>query len=520
VAGKDPPKYLYSAENLEDVAGRLDTFPHDQEKTAAVLRRQNSVYGSSSRTFENIDKLSDPRTVCVFSGQQAGFLGGPLFTIIKAIAVVKATESYTKRLDRPVIPVFWIAGDDHDFEEVNHTYILNRETEPCEMAYDAPPDLEHSVADVVFSDAEELGRVKQCVKKCLGETDFTPALYELIDRAYTPEDTFVTAFGKLMAGLMKDSGLILFSPHDAEIKRHAVPFFTDILDKQEALFNVVSERNREIAGLGYHIQVAKKDNATHLMCNLNGRKPIMREGQSFAVGERVFSYNELVHLISDQPERFSPDVMTRPVFQSYLFPTVSQKGGPAEIAYLAQVDPIFGLFGLPAPYYEARPSATIVETRFEKLLAKHEIAFEDLTGDIEQVINRVLSKTFPKDLELHFETLRDDVEGRFEQFIQDSLKFDPSLKAVARQIYGKIDFNLKAFESKVFAAHKKHSKNARDRMYRLWHALYPHRGLQERCLNVTYFISRYGPEFVSYLTEVMDSEETAHQLIYLSEMRT
>jgi bacillithiol biosynthesis cysteine-adding enzyme BshC len=519
VAGNDPPGRFYLAESLAAAAERLDRVNYDRPKLAGILRRQNKVYGSSGRTFDNIDRLAQPGAVCLFAGQQAGFLGGPMFTMIKAVAVVKAAEACTEQLGRPVIPMFWIAGDDHDFEEANHAWLLNRNTEPCRIAYATAPLSEDSVADIRLADAEELARANESLRACLGETDFTPALYELIERAYTPEDTLVTAFGKLVASLLEERGLVLFCPGDAEVKRHAAGFFKAILDRQEALQEAIGKANAEIAALGYHIQVEKKDTATHLFYNLDGRKPVMRNGEGYLVGEKVVSRSELEKCIDDHPERFSPDVMTRPVFQSYLFPTVSQKCGPAEIAYLAQINPIFALFDLPAPLHLARPSITVIETRFEKLMADLQITFEELTGDIEQVINRVLAASFPESLEQNFLTLKNDVESRFEQFLAESLKFDPALKSVGRQVYGKIDYNLKAFEAKVFSAHKKQSKQARDRIYRLANALQPNRGLQERCLSVCYFMSRYGPAFIDFLFEQIDSEETAHQLIYISQMK-
>ena len=211
--------------------------------------------------------------------------------------------------------------------------------------------------------------------------------------------------------------------------------------------------------------------------------------------------------------------MTRPVLQSHLFPVLSQKGGPAEIAYLAQINPIFQIFDLVTPYHMARPSATVIERRFENIMTEHEISFEELTDDIEQVINRVLAASFPENLEHKFKTLSERVETQFKEFVRDSLNFDRSLSSFAGQVYGKIDYNLKQFESKVFSAHKRKSGETRERIYKLWNALYPNRGLQERSLNTSYFISKYGKDIVQFLYDQLDSEEKAHQLIYVSEMK-
>lgn len=144
-------------------------------------------------------------------------------------------------------------------------------------------------------------------------------------------------------------------------------------------------------------------------------------------------------------------------------------------------------------------------------------SFEDLLGNIEQVVNRVLSRTFPADLQENSATLRRTVEERFRQFIADVLVFDPGLKETAEQTRGKIDYLLNGFEAKVFAAHKKRSQQTRERIYRVGNALYPYHGLQERTLNISFFVSRYGWGIVSYLYDHMNAEETAHQLISLGE---
>ena len=150
-------------------------------------------------------------------------------------------------------------------------------------------------------------------------------------------------------------------------------------------------------------------------------------------------------------------------------------------------------------------------------MAEYQITFEELAGDIEQIINRVLTKSFPENLEKDFQQFRKNIEQQFEAFKTDSLDFDPALKKFAEQTYGKIDFSLKNFEGKVFSSHKKKSQDVRDRIYRLWHAVFTGRGLQERSLNISYFVSKYGFGFIDFMGKKIDIAEKAHQLISLSD---
>ncbi len=518
IAGLHTARHFYAEDNIESVAQRLDKTEYQRDKMADILVKQNKIYNSSEKTFENIEKLRQKETLCVFSGQQAVLFGGPLLVILKALAIVKAAEQYSQQLERPVIPIFWIAGDDHDFEEVNNTFVINRKSEVEKVMYSAVPDKEWPTAEIKFDDEESLNNAKEALKANLGETDYTGEYYKILDECYTTNDTIVTAFGKLLAKLVGEYGLILFSPGDPEVKEMARPFFEKIINSQTELHSILKSTNEHISRHGYHLQVEKKEDAAHLFLNHDGRRPLMNNGNGFEAGDETISKDQLLTIVDKESQCFSPDVITKPVFQSFLFPVLSQKGGPSEIAYLAQVNPLFSLFDRVTPFYKARASATIVERHHEKTMNEFDITFENLTGDIEQVINRILSKSFPTDLEAGFKKMKDGVDGNLSQFVDESLKFDPSLESFGQQIQGKIEFTLKQLEGKVFSAHKKKSKETRERIYRLWNTLFTNRNLQERALNVSYFISKYGFGIIKFIYDQLDSEEKSHQLIYISEM--
>ncbi len=201
LAGLKPASGFFPASGPEEVSVKLDKLDYNRELMVDILTRQNRHYGASEKTFQNIDKLRSKDAVCIFAGQQAGLFGGPLLVVFKALSLVKAAVQYEQKLKRSVIPIFWIAGDDHDFEEVNHTFVINRSSEITRIAYETPPQIELPVSEIVFADSEGLTTAKQALQQALGQTDFTKDLYEVIDRAYTDKDTFVTAFGKLMAAL-------------------------------------------------------------------------------------------------------------------------------------------------------------------------------------------------------------------------------------------------------------------------------------------------------------------------------
>jgi bacillithiol biosynthesis cysteine-adding enzyme BshC len=517
LAGKAPAVDFFTPDSIDTVAGKLDGVTYDRDRMVTILRRQNEQFGVSEATLERIELLDDPRTVCLFTGQQAGLFGGPLLTLVKALGVLKAARLYSERLDRPVLPIFWIAGDDHDFEEAGHTYLLDRNGAATRLAYEHTAGLAPAVADVKLDSPEELGRLLSELHETLGETDFTADLYQSIEQAYPPDSTLVSAFGRMMASFTRDLGLILFNPADAEVKQVATPFFSAVVEKQDELHAVLADTSQRLKDSGYHVQVEKNPEAVGLFHHQPERVPIMCRDRSFAAGERTWTKAELLAEIESHPERFSPDALTRPVMQSFMFPVISQKCGPSELAYMAQLVPLFDLFERPVPVHAARPTLTVIEKRIGRPMQQMKIGFEDMLGDVEQVVNRVAGETFPVDLQRGMTDLRRKFAHQFDEFADQALGFEPGQKRNADQIKGKIDFLLNGFENKLFAAHKKKSQQQRDRIYRIAAALYPRHGLQERSINICSFIARYGSEVVRKIFDRMDCEETSHQLISLWE---
>lgn len=518
LAGKPPAREFYLSRDIGEIAARIDQFSYRRTELVEILTRQNREYGVDTKALESIRKLSRKDTLCVFAGQQAGLFTGPMLVLVKAMAIVKLAATYSAQLGRPVIPIFWIAGDDHDFDEIASTWVLNQQSELVELKYSTRPALEVPAAEMLLADVEELNRLKQLLRESLGQSDFTGELYSAIDSAYSVGETFVSAFGKLMARLTSGTGLAFFNPCDAEAKALAVPFFEGVIDAQPSIHQTLAETNRAIVDAGYHLQVEKKEKAALLFRNLGGRRPIHVERDGFSVGADHLTAEKLKSEIRAHPEQFSPDVMTRPVMQSFLFPVICQIGGPAEIAYLAQSNRLFEVLNVPAPLHRGRPSLTLLEKRIEKSIDEYELSFDDLTGDIETAVNRVMAATFPKDMEQGYADLTSDLSKRWNEFVGTSLKFDPSLEDFAKQTFGKIDFALKGFEAKLFSSHKKKGKDIRERIYRVQHHLFPKRSLQERTINIACFVARHGFGVVSYMQNHMEPDQTAHQIIALSEM--
>jgi bacillithiol synthase len=265
------------------------------------------------------------------------------------------------------------------------------------------------------------------------------------------------------------------------------------------------------------VQVEKKQSAVHLFYHDPDRTAIHFLDDSFHVGEKRLGLPGILDLIDRNPEKFSSDVLTRPLWQSYLFPVVAQVEGPSEIAYLGQIGKLFRLFDLARPRYFPRASATILEKRSEELMDKYNIKMDDLTGDIEQLINKIAADSFPADIEEIIQSFRRKMNDEYARFEKAMIAYDESLEPNSKQTYGKIDFALSNFEKKIFGQHKKKMESVRHQIYKLAELLYPNKNSQERSLNINYFIAKYGFGVVGYIARSLDVGTTEHQTIRLSE---
>jgi len=280
---------------------------------------------------------------------------------------------------------------------------------------------------------------------------------------------------------------------------------------------VLEETESSLKTDGYHLQVQKKPSALHLFYQNPDRKPIHYLDDSFHLGQKRLALPAMLDLIERNPEKFSPDVLTRPLWQSYLFPVLAQTGGPSEIAYFCQIGRLFEIFDLQQPTYYARLSASLIEKRAEALFDRYELTIEDMAGDVEQLINRIALQSFPKEIEKRFEEFRSKFEENFEDFMSFLNQHDKNLDSLSKQTYGKIDFALSNLEKKVFAQHKKKIQDICNQIYRMSNLLYPEHTPQERLLNINYFISKYGFGVVDFIIHKLDVKNKKHQLINLSE---
>jgi len=342
-------------------------YPDDRRaEVSSILHRQNVALGVGAEALANLDRL-ERGAVAVVSGQQVGLFSGPAYSVYKALTAVQIAEELT-RGGIPAVPIFWMATEDHDLDEVRHaTWFdqgkLVRFELPAAAETGRPVGripLGAQIAPLVQEAAELLA------------TQGSDLLAQYLIESYRPEETYGSAFGKLFARLFAQHGLILMDPLDTGLHKVAAPLYQHALAERDALNEKLLQRGRELDRAGFGTQVKVTSRSTLLFHLADGvRQVITANSGKFQTGEKAWARDELVHMTHAEPENFSPNALFRPVVQDYLLPTAAYIAGPAEISYFAQSEVVYRHLLGSMPVVLPRAGFTLIDAKANKLLRKY-----------------------------------------------------------------------------------------------------------------------------------------------------
>lgn len=487
-------------------AGRYDN--QRREQVCAILERQSRARGASSATMQNIARLRNGAFAAV-TGQQVGLFGGPAFSIYKALTAVKLADAAT-RGGIDCVPIFWLATEDHDLAEVNHTSLpgpdglLQTLTATGEGIQDAP------VGTLTFG-----GEIESLVKTAgdlLGDSDALAALRD----SYRAGETFATAFAKFFTRIFADYGVILLDASDPELHRIAAPIYRAAIERAPELDEALLIRGRELDSAGYHQQV--KVASSTLLFNLrNGARVSVQRSENddstFSIEDGRISRDDLLQQISRAPQNFSPKALLRPVVQDYLLPTLAYVGGPAEVAYFAQAGVVYkALLGKVTPIVP-RFSATLIEQKPQAILSHFELAFSDvLSGTIRE---KLAARALPAELQTAFDTAKLSLDNSLQSIRAALTRLDKTLVDAADNTASKMKYQLENLGEKAARAELRQNEVLDRKAAYLGNALYPNKTLQERELPGVYFLARYGTDLLRGLYDCIHPDCLDHQVISL-----
>ncbi|MFI5340109.1 MAG: bacillithiol biosynthesis cysteine-adding enzyme BshC [Candidatus Methylomirabilales bacterium] len=493
-----------------------DAHAHQRNELRDALLAQNEAWNAPPIVRQRIEELCEPRAVAVVTGQQTGLFGGPLYTLYKALTTVALAARLRRELGRPVIPVFWMASEDHDVAEADHIQLLDRSGTLVTLRHTSwMPPIGFIPANLRLGPAilETLERVWEL----LPSTEFAPALREVLGQAFAPERTLAEAFAHWMVHLLGESGLVLADGADPALKRLAARILRQEVDEAPRSSQSVLATSDSLRAQGYPVQIEARPDGVNCFLLREGRRALTRDGESFRLrdGRQTIPAADLRRLAQGQPELLSPNVVLRPIVQDAIFPTIAYVAGPGELAYFAQLRPVYQAFDVQMPLIVPRATLTLVEPRVAQLLERFHLSLPDLTREPEQLASRVLRAQLPSDFEATLTKARDGVGEIFRGVAEAIAAVDPTLRATAGQTSGHIQGHLDQLERKAVQALKRREAETRQQVQRVREALMPGGKPQERVFPVLPFLARYGPRLIDTIRAAIDGPGWEHQLVPL-----
>jgi len=493
---------------------RTQTHPRQRVPLTAVLEAQQRGRRAPGAALASSARLGDPRSVAVITGQQAGLFGGPLYTLLKAITALKIAAKLELEHRIPVVPVFWIDAEDHDWDEVNGCGALDADLALHTVHVSKPEGAnEKPVARVLLDDS--VTATLEELKRLLPQTEFTEDLVYELGRCYMPGQGMTIAFGRWLETLLGPYGLVVFDSADASAKPLVRDVFIHELKTAGRTAALATEAGAALAARGYHAQVTPTADSVALF-HLDGkREPIKRAGDDFLIGEEHVSAAELIAQADDFPERFSPNVLLRPLVQDALFPTVAYVAGPSELAYLGQLRGIYQHFGIPMPLVAPRASATILDSGASRFLSRYEFPFEQLQRQDEASLNRMLEAQLPASVEHAFDEARRVIGERMGALASSVPTVDPTLEGAVKSTLGKMTHEIETLHAKIIQAVKRKDDTLRRQFVRTRAQAFPDGTPQERAIGFINLLNRYGPALIEILEQELPLESDHHWILTL-----
>ncbi len=490
----------------------------DRNLLCDALEDMNTSCGAGAKTLENIKRLRENDCVAVVTGQQAGLFSGPLYTIYKALSAVKMSECLRGR-GFNVVPVFWIATEDHDFEEVSKTFVIGKTGELDELKNEPKRCYENLPVGTIKLDESIKATVEELFKD-LSNTEFTDELRQLIDQSWNAETYFGDAFAKLLTKLFGEYGLIILCPLDPRLKQLAAPVYKEAIEKSSEIVDALRKRSDELQEKGYHAQVLVGEDYFPLFWQASDktRNALKKSEQgTFKTKDasREFTLEELAEIAEKEPTRFSPSVVLRSVVQDYILPTICYFGGAAEIAYFAQSGEVYRLLNRPITPIFHRQSFTVIEPKHNKTLDKYDLNLKDLFVGYENLLPKIVEKYLNSDTAKIFAEAEEKINIELNRLDQNLSQIEPTLADNLAKRRRKIIYHIGAMRNKFHHAQIRKDETLQRQIETMFTALLPHKHLQERTLNVNYFLNRYGFNFVDWIYQAIDLADKEHRVIYL-----
>ncbi|MEW6698618.1 MAG: bacillithiol biosynthesis cysteine-adding enzyme BshC [Bacillota bacterium] len=484
----------------------LHLFEHRKDhlaSLAAALKQDNLLLGCGGATLHNISLLAEGKAVAVVTGQQPGVLTGPLYTVYKAMGAIKLAQRLAAEFNHPVIPVFWIGADDHDYEEINHIFVPTAEG-PKKIALAEKPAGRFSLGHLPIP--REISLFFKQLEELTPPIGWQQEGLALFKQTAQQSDNLAQWFGRLMTFLFKEYGLVLMNPLLPQIRKLSANIFHRAISTAPVADRLLQRACHEVAEAGFSPQVQSEEDKLHLFLYRNGQRTALywkNDRFCHREGLETWAKEELAQLSLSNPELFSPDVVLRPVVQEELLPVLAYVAGPGEIGYFALLKNIFQQFGHQMPVVYPRPNLALVEPLVEKLIKKYQIPQEQLAADLGDFIHTYVEKTDEVGIEKLFDDFRSDLREKHDYIVKEVASIDPELTGLGKENLRRLLRVIESYEDKVKQRHRKNNQVAIRQLNKVNAMLHPLGQWQERVYNVFPYLMKYGPELIKEIDQAV-----------------
>ncbi|MFB9325435.1 bacillithiol biosynthesis cysteine-adding enzyme BshC [Paenibacillus aurantiacus] len=492
------------------------------EQLARVLLDYNRRFGADEVVSRNIEAIAQGAPVIV-GGQQAGLWTGPLLVIHKAVTIIQAAKHAESRIGRPVVPVFWIAGEDHDWDEANHAYLQGAGEEPRKIAVAHPGGSKTSVSRTLLAEADLKAAIQE-LAAVLSDSPNKQQLLAMLQAAADKSETLTDWFSHVLAHLFGEYGLVLLDADDPALRMLEADMFRTLIKRGDELERAYRHAGEAIRTLGYREQAEAAEGCANLFLyhgeTAGGgqeRTLLFRQGDEFVNrrGTVRIAAEELLEVAVQSPERLSNNVLTRPLMQDHVLPVLAAVLGQGEIAYWAQTSEAFRLLGMEMPIIVPRMSFTLVEPQLPKQMEKYGLSFGDVIERYPAKRQAWLDEREEWAIGEKFDQTRAQFEQLYTPLVELLSTLESGLSRLGDVNRERILREIAYLERRAKDAHARRFDAALRQMDRVAQSLWPSGKPQERVLNAMQFYNQYGTDWVKQLLDVPFATDGGHRLVYL-----
>ncbi len=491
------PFYEYSPnlQSISDVIEKRSNFFTDRELLCQALLKQHEKFTnemSFQPVFQNIEFLRDTKTFTVTTAHQPNLFLGPLYLVYKIISVINLAKKLNKSFtSNHFVPVFWMGSEDHDKEELNHIYLFGKKYTWDTMQQGAFGRMKTASLNNLISD----------IATVLGDSEEAKACHGLLVESYLNEETIAAATRKLLYYFFASEGLIVLDGDDKALKKLLVPVIEKDLFDQFS-FTEVNKSNASFSKHYASLVTPREINLFYLDEEI--RERIVRQNYRWQVLNTTlsFSESEIRNLVQSQPEKFSPNVVLRPIFQEMVLPNIMFIGGGSEVIYWMQLRSLFKSYNLPFPMILLRNSVLWIDQSNAQKMKKLNISAEDVFQPSDILSKKYVQLQAGEMISLNEE--KQKLDEIMQHAMNKTMQVDGSLKGAVESENVKMHKSLELLEEKLHKSAAKKEATSLQQIQSLKEKLFPENSLQERHDNFLSYYLRYNERFFSELKSNLD----------------